>query len=93
MRVGWAEEGFMVDLDQSIYEDDEELCPEVDCDEINAELADLKKQLTEARALLREANCADGRCIEEQVSSSLYGHKPWHVCDWCQRRRALLKED
>ena len=77
MRVGWAEEGFMVDLDQSIYEDDEELCPEVDCDEINAELADLKKQLTEAKELLREVT--SGRDLLSK--------------EWLQRRRALLGEE
>ena len=77
MRVGWAEEGFMVDLDQSIYEDDEELCPEVDCDEINAELADLKKQLTEAKELLREVT--SGRDLLSK--------------EWLQRRNALLKEE
>ena len=84
MRVGWAEEGFMVDLDQSIYEDDEELCPEVDCDEINAELADLKKQLTEAKELLKEAEpytVTDGWALYDLSAT------------WEDRRCALLGEE
>ena len=62
-------------------------------DHAEASLEEALEQLAEARALLREANCTDEGCLEEQASSRVYGHKTLYVCDWCQRRRALLGEE
>ena len=84
MRVGWAEEGFMIDLDKPYVEDGEEQCPELEPEEINAELADLKKQLAEAKALLKEAEpyTVTGGWALYDLSAT-----------WEDRRCALLREE
>jgi len=62
-------------------------------EKLSADCCGTADWIAEARALLREANCTDEGCLEEQASSRVYGHKPLYVCDWCQRRRALLGEE
>jgi len=55
MRVSYCDEGFYVDLDQCVSGDDgEDLCAEIDVDDINQELRRLEKALEELEQNLAE---------------------------------------